>query len=267
MQNAGGKGANQATAAAKMGGDTRLLCSVGNDDGGRLLLSSLNRSGVMTAEVLVCDDMQTGNAMIYVSNDGENMIILDAGANLRLTPEAVASKAACFEGVGIVGLQLEIPMDTVEAVVGMAKGAGAYVVLNPSPAAPLSPELLAKVDLLLPNRREAEYLLGKPLDLESGDLEAFVARSGVGHLLVTLGGDGCCLAGKNGHRIMPGRRTSPVDTTGAGDTFLGALCAMLAEDRPLEEAIEIAMRAAALSTLHMGAQQAMPTRAEVFEGL
>lgn len=263
IHNAGGKGANQATAAAKMGGDVRLLCRVGDDDGGRLLCASLSGNGVRTEDVLITPGTQTGNAMIYVSDDGENMIILDPGANMRLSPADVAAHGGLLDASGIVALQLEIPMDTAQAVIEAAKARGAFVVLNPSPAAALPEGLLSKVDLLIPNRREMEFLLGRPLDVGSGDMEAFIRDTGVGQIVVTLGGDGCCLATAHGHTLMPCERTVPVDTTGAGDTFLGTICAMLAEARPMEEAIAIAMRAAGLSTLRMGAQQSMPTRAEV----
>lgn len=266
IHNAGGKGANQATAAAKMGADVHLLCRVGDDDGGRLLLGSLAASGVGTEDVLITPGVQTGNAMIYVSDDGENMIILDPGANMRLSPADVKARGAQLDASAIVALQLEIPLDTAQAVIRAAKARGAMVVLNPSPTAALPDGLLSMVDLLVPNRREMEFYLGRPLDLAAGNLEAFVRRTGVGRVIVTLGGDGCCLADAQGHLHLPGERTTPVDTTGAGDTFLGALCAMLAEARPLEEAIQIAMKAAALSTLRLGAQQSMPTRAEVLDG-
>ncbi|WP_409464271.1 ribokinase [Amycolatopsis sp. GA6-003] len=251
----GGKGANQAVAAALAGGaETTFLGAFGTDDGAEFLLASLNKAGVRT-DLVSRVDSATGTAFIMVSPDGENSIVVAPGANSRLSlGEAQLERIAAAD---VVLAQLEIPLEAVAAAAA-ARRSGARMVLNAAPSRPL-PEL--DLDVLIVNEHEAADLTGVSAAPEE---LARILRQRAPSVVITLGAAGCVVAEREIVQL-PGFPVSPVDTTGAGDTFCGVLAAALAEGRPLREAAERAGAAAALAVTRPGAQSAVPTVAEVTE--
>jgi ribokinase len=243
---AGGKGNNQATAAARAGASTTFVGAFGADDNGARLLASLADAGVRT--LVRTSAEPTGTALITVSATGENAIVVNAGANATLTDLTPGERAA-IAGADLVLLQLEIPLETVIAAARIASG---RVVLNAAPARPLPDELLAAVDLLVVNEHEAALLGG-----------ADHLLTVVPGLVVTLGAKGALVRTAETTTEVPGIPVDVVDTTGAGDTFCGALVAALDERVPLDEAARFATVAAALSVRRAGAVPAIPTREEI----
>lgn len=259
-KNPGGKGGNQAVAAAKMGACVSMIGLTGDDADGEALRRSLAGAGVDTACVGRCQE-PTGTAFICVSDAGENNIVVHAGANACVDGRVLADADACLRGAQMCVVQLEIPHETAWQVLRRCRELGVFAVLNPSPACAVPDDVLRGLDLLVPNETEMEALLPGALDLSA--LPSYAREKGVRRILLTLGDKGCCLATAEGVRSYPCTPVRAVDTTGAGDTFLGALCAMLAEGRELEEAIAVAQRAAAWAVARPGAQQAMPRREDV----
>jgi len=258
----GGKGANQAVAAARMEAATKMYGCVGDDVFGHELVRSLGANGVDTRPVKALEGVSTGVASITVC-DGDNRIILHAGANARV--EAEPSLEPLIEECDALLLQLEIPLETVLAAIDMARARGKRVFLTPAPAAPLPEELYAKVDYLLPNEGESSALLGREI---AGDQDVFWALDrfralGVAQPVITLGERGVALFVEGRPRIRPAHRVQSVDTTAAGDTFTGALASAIVDGVALKEAVNFAQRAAAISVTRPGAQNAIPTREEV----
>jgi ribokinase len=252
----GGKGANQAVAAARLGARVRFVGAVGNDDLGDEALGQLAEEGVDVAAAARLDDVATGVAVIVVDTQAENQIAVASGANAALTG-AMVEQALELTGSGVVLLGHEVPEEAVLAGVRAARAAGWTAILNPAPARALPDELDGV--LLTPNADEARALAGED-DVEAA-ARALAARTGA-PVLVTLGADGALLLDADAERL-PAPRVTPVDTTGAGDTVNGAIAAELAAGRPLREAVGFALSAAALSTLKAGAREGMPRRAEV----
>ncbi|UKD58115.1 ribokinase [Amycolatopsis sp. FU40] len=251
----GGKGANQAVAAALAGGAaTTFLGAFGSDDGADFLLSSLTEAGVRT-DLLSRVDSATGTAFIMVSPDGENSIVVAPGANSRLS--LAGEQLERIAAADVVLAQLEIPLETVTAAAA-ARRPGARMVLNAAPSRPL-PQL--DLDVLIVNEHEAADLAGRSAAPE--ELARLLQRRAPA-VVITLGAAGCVVAEQEIVHL-PGFEVSPVDATGAGDTFCGVLAAALAEGRPLREAAERAGAAAALAVTRPGAQSAVPTVAEVAE--
>jgi ribokinase len=243
---AGGKGNNQATASARASAHTTFIGAFGDDDNGRRLLASLTDSGVHP--LVRTSTEPTGTALITVAANGENAIVVNAGANATLTELTERERQAIAEA-GVVLLQLEIPLGT---VTGAAKAATGTVVLNAAPAQPLPRDLLEAVDLLVVNEHEAALLGGA-----DGLLEI------VPQLVVTLGAKGALVRTRDVSAHIPGIPVEAVDTTGAGDTFCGALVARLDEGAALEPAVRFATVAAAISVGRAGAVPAIPTREEI----
>ncbi|MFH9068082.1 ribokinase [Streptomyces alboflavus] len=260
----GGKGANQAVAAGRLGARTALLARVGDDAYGRLLLESQRSAGVDTVGVLV-GGAPTGVALITVDPSGDNSIVVAPGANARLTPEDVRAAGSLFAAARVVSVQLEIPLDTVAEVV-RALPEGTRLVLNPSPPAPLPGEVLAACDPLVVNEHEARVILGgagadvpdAPEEWAKG-LLALGPRS----VVVTLGGDGALVAGPDGVARVPSVKVAAVDTTGAGDAFTAALAWRLGAGEDLESAARYAAKVGALAVTRAGAQVSYPSGAEV----
>lgn len=251
----GGKGANQAVAAALAGGaETTFLGAFGRDDGAEFLLASLTKAGVRT-DLVSRVDSATGTAFIMVSPDGENSIVVAPGANSRLS--LAAAQLERIAAADVVLAQLEIPLEAVTAAAA-ARRSGARMVLNAAPSRPL-PDL--ELDVLVVNEHEAADLAGTTGTPE--ELARILQQRAPG-VVITLGAAGCVVAEQEIVHL-PGFQVSPVDTTGAGDTFCGVLAAALAEGRPLREAAERAGAAAALAVTRPGAQSAVPTVAEVAE--
>ncbi|EPH42370.1 ribokinase [Streptomyces aurantiacus] len=260
----GGKGANQAVAAGRLGARTALLARVGDDAYGRLLLESGRSAGVDTVGVLV-GGAPTGVALITVDPSGDNSIVVAPGANARLTPADVRAAASLFEAARVVSVQLEIPLDTVAEVVRVLP-AGTRLVLNPSPPAPLPREVLAACDPLVVNEHEARVILrgaGAEVPDEPEDWARRLLDLGPRSVVVTLGGEGALVAGPEGMARVPSVKVDAVDTTGAGDAFTAALAWRLGTGEDLESAARYAARVGALAVTRAGAQVSYPTGAEV----
>jgi ribokinase len=261
----GGKGANQAVAAARLGGRVRMVGCVGGDDFGARLRAGLAREGIDVTHVGVDADATSGVAMILVEAGGQNRITVAPGANARLTPAQVEAAAGGWPRGGILLLQLETPLPTVEAAIAAARRAGTTVILNPAPAQPLPDAWWPHLDILLPNESEAALLAGLPVRDAAAASEAarLLRRRGARCVLVTLAERGVLIVDDAGERMLPAPRVVAVDTTAAGDTFTGALAVALAEGASLDAAALFAVRAAALSVTRPGAQTSIPHRAEV----
>ena len=259
FRNPGGKGANQAVAAARLGRRVAMVGCVGDDQAGHELLASLEAAGVDGSRVRVVEGVPSGTACITVSEDGENQIVVSPGANARLTPDDVAA-AAAVRSAAVTLLQLEVPLETVAAA---ARAAGGRVVLNPAPVRALPAELLGRIDVLVPNRVELARLAGGPVPRTVEQAAELAGRLGVRAVVVTLGADGALVVedGRAGH--VPAVPVRPVDTTAAGDAFCGGLSDALAGGAGLQEAARRAVRVAAAACLRPGAQASLPTPAEL----
>jgi len=255
----GGKGANQAVALARLGRSVTLVGAVGSDQASADLARQLAAEGV-NLDRLATVNGPVGQAVVFVDPSGENSIVVSPGANAAVRPDLVRRAHAELAGAKVVLAQLEIPVDAVLAAASATRGT---FVLNPAPAVPLPPELLRRVDVLVPNRGELAQLCAAPLPATVDEVASLARRLPCAAVVVTLGGDGALVVdGDTVHHLAPPTVTA-VDTTGAGDCFCGALADALAEGRPLVDAAEFAVRAAALSVTAPGAQASMPTRAQV----
>lgn len=263
----GGKGANQAVAAARLGARTALLARVGDDAHGRLLLESQQEAGVDTGGVLV-GGAPTGVALITVDPSGDNSIVVSPGANARLTPADIRAAGALFRAARVVSVQLEIPLETV-AETARVLAPGTRLVLNPSPPAPLPGEVLAACDPLVVNEHEARYILGILGDDTAGTAPEGWARALLTHgprsVVVTLGAAGALVAdSRTGDCVrVPSPEVDAVDTTGAGDAFTAALAWRLGLGEELAAAAAFAVRVGAAAVTGQGAQASFPTVAEV----
>ncbi|MFF1353735.1 ribokinase [Streptomyces sp. NPDC058297] len=257
----GGKGANQAVAAARLGARTALLARVGDDGHGRLLLDSLRSAGVDPVGVLV-GGAPTGVALITVDPSGDNSIVVSPGANARLTPQDVKAAGSLFQASRVVSAQLEIPLDTVAQVV-RALAPGSRFVLNPSPPAPLPTEVLEACDPLIVNEHEARVVLGADITGEPEDWAPALLALGPRSVVITLGAEGALVADATGTRRVPSVKVTAVDTTGAGDAFTAALAWRLGAGESLEHAAAFAARVGAAAVTKEGAQASYPTTAEV----
>jgi ribokinase len=256
----GGKGANQAVAARRLGAEVRLIGCVGDDPSGREVRAALAEEGIGLAGVSATADAATGTALILVDRAGRNQIGVAPGANRALTIAQVAARADDFAWADVVVASCEIPLDCVTAALALARRHEAVTILNPAPVPRAPLDRLDLVDYLTPNAGEAVRLSGVRGDEAAAD--ALVAR-GAGTVIVTLGEAGALCRGRAGAHRVPGVRVDAVDTTAAGDAFNGALAVALAERRPLREALAFANAAAALACTKRGAQPSLPTRAEV----
>lgn len=261
----GGKGANQAAAAARLGATVAMVGCVGDDAFGPGLIDNLRRQGVATGHVRTVAHCATGTAMIVVDRAGQNSIVVSAAANERLGREEIDALQPLWPQVGILLLQFETPTDTVLYAARMARRHGIQVILNPAPARPISPELLAHVHYLVPNESEATLLTG--IDVRNVPSAERAARQllgqGVPVVIVTLGASGALLCTADGTVHVPARKVQAVDTTAAGDAFIGGLAAALTEGLPREEAVRYATLAGTLAVTRLGAQTSLPSAAEV----
>jgi len=258
----GGKGANQAVAAARLGARTALLARVGDDGHGRLLLDSLRSAGVDSVGVLV-GGAPTGVALITVDPSGDNSIVVSPGANGRLTPEDVRAAGSLFHASRVVSAQLEIPLETVVAVASSLAPDSRFV-LNPSPPRPLPAVLLAACDPLIVNEHEAKVILGdSAIGDDPEDWARILLAKGPRSVVVTLGAEGALVASKDGVSRVASVKVDAVDTTGAGDAFTAALAYRLGTGASLEEAAAYAARVGAAAVTKEGAQVSFPTAEEV----
>ena len=261
----GGKGANQAVAAARLNADTGFIACVGDDAFGINIRENFKMDNINIAGVKMEPNCPTGIAMIQVSDSGENSICISAEANARLTAEAIEPDLERIRAAKYLLMQLETPMSGIEKASCVAKEARTNVILNPAPARELSDELLACVDVITPNETEAEVLTGiTVIDDDSAQEAANVLhRKGIEIVMITLGAKGVWLSENGRGELITGFKVDATDTTAAGDTFNGALVTGLLEDLPLKSAIKFAHAAAAISVTRFGAQTSIPTRAEV----
>ncbi len=267
MLHPGGKGANQVCAAGRLGGRAAMIGQLGCDPFAAHLLTSLQNAGVDTAGVGT-SPRATGAACIFVLPSGENAIAISPGANASLTPEAAVARLAALQAGDLVLLQLEVPLETVEAVLTYALERGAVTMLDPAPARPLSREMLRSVTYLTPNQSEAGLLLGNPaLAIESFDDAARAAdrllEMGPAVVVLKLGHMGCFIAARDFRGGIEAFPVAAVDTTAAGDTFNGAFAVGLAEGMPAPAAARFACAASAISVTRAGAQSSIPVRSEV----
>ena len=263
---AGGKGANQAVAAARAGGRVTFVARIGDDIFGERALAGFEADGLDTRFVIRSSGSSSGVALINVDERGENSISVASGANALLSVDDVGKADAAFAAADVVLVQLESPLETVEAAVRKAGEKGVPVVLNPAPARPLDDALLGRVAILTPNAHEAEILAGIAVGDERG-ARAAAARlraRGPETVVVTMGERGVYASAPGFDGLVPAFKVEPVDTTAAGDVFNGALAVALAEKRPLPDALRFAQAAAAVSVTRTGAQPSAPTRAEIF---
>jgi ribokinase len=262
---AGGKGANQAVAAARAGGQVTFLARVGADMFGRQAVEGFRRDGIDVRYVLEDEQAPSGVALIFVAANGENSIGVASGANLCLSPADVQQAASAIQDASALVMQLETPLETVRAAAQIAAAKRVPVILNPAPAQPLDDALLALVTVLTPNESEAELLTGVPVtDVAAAARAAEVLRRrGVSQVIITLGARGAWVASTAFQGLVPAFPVQPVDTTAAGDVFNGALAVAMSEQRPLEQAVRFACAAAALSVQKLGAQPSAPPRAEI----
>ncbi|PZD97342.1 ribokinase [Paenibacillus sambharensis] len=260
----GGKGANQAVAAARLGADTSMIGAVGGDTFGRQMLDSLMHNGVNVSGVKQTSEAATGIASIYVAQ-GDNSIIVVPGANHTLSPEDIERHTHLLAEADIVLLQLEIPIPVVQYAARRAKEYGKTVILNPAPAQPLPDELFACIDYFTPNRTELTSYAG--LKAEAGQLmEGMLSMKlkGAGQVITTLSSEGSAFLDPAGKvKLIPAHQVPVVDTTGAGDCYNAALAVAIAKGCRLEEAIRYAALASALAVTKFGAQEGMPTSEEV----
>ena len=261
----GGKGANQAVACARLGAKVAMIGQVGNDGFGTTLRDGLAADGIDTSGVLQTSAVGTGVAMILVEDIGQNRIVLAAGANGALTPADIDAHAARIGGAAMLVLQLEVPMPVVQRAIGIAHAAGVPVLLNPGPASPLPEAVWSQIDILVPNESEATLLSGVEVsDATSAYAAAKVFRQrGVKCVLITLGATGVAVIDDAGERHLPAHVVKAVDTTAAGDTFIGGLSAGLVEGLAMDDAVALGQRASALCVTRHGAQPSIPYRREI----
>lgn len=265
LMNPGGKGANQAVAAARLGGNVRFVAKVGRDVFGQQAVDGFRREGIDTLYVLTDADQPSGVALINVDARGENCITVAPGANAHLQPAETDAALQTAPAGTFVLLQLEIPRPTVEHVIRRAAERGLRSVLNPAPAQALSTEVFPRLFLITPNETEAELLTGvRVTDVISAEQAARkLHEMGVPNVIITLGAKGAYLHTGGSGQLIPVAHVTPVDTTAAGDCFNGALTVALSEGQTLPEAVGFACRAASIAVTRLGAQASMPTRAEV----
>lgn len=265
FMNPGGKGANQAVAIARLGGNVSFISKVGNDVFGKQSTQLFDEEGINAFYVLSDDQLPSGVALITVDETGENSIVVASGANANLLPADLSSASAVIKKADFVLMQLEIPMETVTFVADFAHANGTQVILNPAPMNELLPGLLAHIDVLTPNKMEAEMLTGIKVNNIAGAKKAAKAifEMGVKNVIITMGGLGALICQEGKVEVVPTSVVEAVDTTAAGDVFNGALVVALSEGKKLKEAVQFACKVAAISVTRMGAQSSIPYRNEV----
>lgn len=261
----GGKGANQAIAARLCGAQVQMVAKVGKDLFGEATVRNFNSFGVDTAHVRIIEGVPTGVAPIFVEPGGQNRIIVVKGANDRLMPADVDAAAAELSRVHTIIMQFEIPLATIYHTVRFARAHNIRCIVNPAPAVPASLGDLAGADYFIPNETEAELITGLPVQTieQAAACAAALVGKGFRRVIITLGARGALLADATGHVHIPPFPVTAVDTTGAGDAFIGSLAVFLAEGVPEKDAIARASLYAALSTTRVGTQKSFPARAEL----
>jgi ribokinase len=260
----GGKGANQAVAARLCGGEVLMVAKVGNDLFGEATVKNFASFGIDSTHVRIIEGVPTGVAPIFVEPGGQNRIIVVKGANDQLTAADVDAAAADLRQVDTIILQFEIPLETVYHTVRFARANKIRCIVNPAPAVPASLADLAGADYFIPNETEAELITGRPVSTleQAAACATDLVKRGFQRVVITLGERGSLIASAAGHVHVPPFPVTPVDSTGAGDAFIGSLAVFLAEGMPEKDALARANLYAALSTTRVGTQKSFPTRAD-----
>jgi ribokinase len=264
---AGGKGANQAVAAARAGGNVTFIARVGEDMFGEQAVKGFIDDGINVDHLIRDPQAPSGVALIFVAQDGENSIGVASGANGRLSPQDIEAAREVIASADILVMQLETPLDTVRAAAEMASANKVTVILDPAPAQPLSDDILKHVSIMKPNESEAEILTGQKVQNQEDAKKAAqtLMAHGVKTVLLTMGADGTMIATAEATQLIRSHKVKAVDSTAAGDVFTGSLSVALAEGRELTEAVKFANAAAALSVTKLGAQPSAPTKKEIEE--
>ena len=261
----GGKGSNQAIAAARLGADVKLLACLGDDVFGDMALKVYAEEGIGREHIHRLPNINSGVGFVNILPDGENWITVDMGANMRMRPAQVSQCAGIIAESDILMTQFEVPPETVATALAAGKAVGALTILNPAPARPADPDLLASVDILTPNAIEARMLLDLPPDaiIDEGELGRKLLEYGVGSVVITQGERGVLIVRQSGARQIPALSIQAVDVTGAGDSFNAALAVSLGEGMDLDEAVAMAVRAGAYTATRLGVIAGLPTRAQL----
>lgn len=263
---AGGKGANQAIAAVRAGAEVTFIGKVGKDDSGRYMIDCLNEDHVNTKKITEDNMAGTGAATILLDEKGQNSIIVYGGANQRVTKEDVDAASDEIKSSDFVVAQFETPQEAALETFKVAKDNGVTTILNPAPAATILPELLKVTDVIVPNETESATLTGIEITDEASMLANYEAfkKLGVASLIITVGDKGAFYANESGHEFLPAFKVKPVDTTAAGDTFIGALSSQLKPDfSNMTDAINFAQHASSLTVQKMGAMPSIPMLADI----
>jgi ribokinase len=265
LMNPGGKGANQAVAAARLGGNVTLIAKIGKDVFGDEALKGFVKAKIDTRYIIRDTENPSGVALINVDDEGENNIVVAPGANGTLVPGDIKKEIFDTNSQDIFLMQLEIPVETVKYVAEKAFKNGNRVILNPAPACWLSDSLYRCIHVLTPNESEAELLTGiQVFDTSSARMAAeYLREKGIQHVIITMGGTGAYVVSGSVSTMIPGIQVKAVDTTAAGDVFTGAVAVGLSEGKDIITAVNFANRAAAISVTRMGAQASAPFRGEV----
>ena len=260
----GGKGANQAVAAQRLGGDVTFICKVGRDIFGENSIKEYQKDGMDTSKVMY-SDQPSGVALISVDTHAENCIVVASGANGDITVEDIEANRKDIEEAGILLLQLEIPVEAVVRAAKIGHEAGVYVVLNPAPACDLPEEIYQYLSLIIPNQTEIALMTGIEANDEEGAAKAVEAlqSKGTKDVIVTMGSKGSMVYNNGKATFVPSRKVNAVDTTAAGDTYCGGLCVALSEGKDIIAAAEFATASSALTVQKRGAQDSIPYRKDI----
>ncbi|WP_053955481.1 ribokinase [Inediibacterium massiliense] len=261
----GGKGANQAVAMARLGGQVNMIGKLGDDGFGKTLLKGLQKDEISVEGVQIEENTPSGVALITVSKEAHNSIIVVPGANFKLKKEDIDRNIQIIKESDFLVLQLEVPIDTVKHSLKRAKDLGVYTILNPAPAQKLDKSIIENVDLLIPNETELEILSGIEINNEEDVIKASksLIEKGVESLIVTLGEKGSMYIDEKGFKKFKAHKVKAVDTTAAGDSFIGGVCVSLSEGKTIEEAIGYGSKVGALTVTKKGAQSSLPYKEEI----
>ena len=259
----GGKGANQAVAVSRLGGDISFITKIGTDSYGNMMAENLVKEGMSADTVIRDSETPSGVAWICVDDNGDNSIIVMPGANCTMTKEDIVPFLPLIKEADYLLMQLETPLEVVEHAASIAYENGVKVVLNPAPAQPLSDDLLSKTYLLTPNEKECRLLCGENAYEDVRTNAGTLLDKGVKNVIVTLGEKGSLLCNASGQAEVPAVKVNAVDTVAAGDTYNGALVVALSEGKTLTEAMAFATKASAIAVTRFGAQPSVPYRSEI----
>lgn len=265
FMNAGGKGANQAVAASRLGGRVSFIAKLGDDIFGRQALSLFKKEKLDISAVLTDRKKASGIALITVDNKAENCIVVASGANASLLPKDLKKFSNKITAASIVLMQLETPLETIVYASGLAAGKKIITILNPAPACQIPGELFKHISIITPNEKEAAVLTGLPVHNVATAKQAAIAlhKKGVSTVIITLGAKGALIYNGNKFFMVAAPRVKAIDTTAAGDVFNGALAVALSEDKSILQAVEFACNAAAIAVTRLGAQSSAPFRREI----